>query len=291
MRHHANLVAAGLLLAAPLLSQAAEVTLTVSGQITSTQTYFAFLDTVDLNGFGVTPQDRANATAALSNLTAGQAVSLSYTFDTDAMPWHSETTYEVQPSGNPPGEGPRYVVIEHPDDIVGGRFGADQYQASPLTTHLTVADAGLDYSNTASSNTGSRFVRIRQLDSSPAQGSYLDFHVADDRRFSTGLPEQRFYDSFISFTRMTGADWQERDLLKLINTFDYAGSQSKDGRFYVFDPICSQNYGQCGYAEFSVQNVTVAAVPEPATWASMSLGLLGMAGAGLARRRRERQLG
>lgn len=263
MRQHAKLIAAGLLLAAPLLAQATEVTLTVTGQITNKYV-------------------EADGASAMSALQNGQAVTLAYTFNTDQMPWNPENAYSIEP-----GVG----FVDHFDQIIGGRFGSEDGQHGFITTKLAVTAAGIDYTQTGPSNEGSRFVRIRQPDQlTDGQGSFLDFHIANDAvRFGTDAATGREYDSFVSFSQATGQDWKETNLGTLLTTFNYAGSEYSDGRFYMFDAGCAQNRGQCGYAEFSLQSVTVASVPEPTTWATMGLGMLGVAGAALARRRRERQ--
>lgn len=277
MRH--THVAASLLLAIPLLSHAAEITLTFNGKITSSQTTFDGLPSGYLSN--IPDQALATARAAMAPLKVDQNVSLSYTLDTDQLPWNPENAYGF--------ENNQYV--DYVDQIIGGRFGSADGQHGHITTTISVADAGLNYSNTAPSNEGSRFVRIRSLGgTTSSEGSYLDFHVADDQaRFSGTMVSSRVYDSFVSFTQSSGKDWENRNLSDLLSNFNYADSVNAGGRFYVFDPSCTYTNGQCGYAEFSVLSTTLqtAVVPEPSSWALMGLGLAGIMGVATQRRRQQ----
>lgn len=280
MRHHTFV--ASLLLAIPLLSHSAVVTLTVNGQITSTQTRYDVFGDIAIPG--VTAEDLAIARNALAPLQAGQAVQVSYTFNTDEQSWHKETPFGMGPDGQP---------LNLPDQIIGGRFRSPDNKIGNVTTTISVLEAGVNDSQTALSNAGSRFFRIRATDNAGvAEGSYMDFQMANDAaRWGRPPVTSRTYDSSISYTLQSGKDYQEHDLLALLSNFPYADATGASGRVSVFDPICTAFRGQCGFASFDILSTSlqVASVPEPSTWLLMGLGLAGMAGVRSNRRQSQRR--
>lgn len=148
------------------------------------------------------------------------------------------------------------------DAIDGGPGYAPFTFTSPITS-VTITVNGVSTSFSAPYSG-----EIRKQD-----GSYLYARAFGD------LPTGGQYRPYAS-TTISGISWP--------TSLDeaYASSANCPGcaSFSISKPVPGQNYDYTSYAIIDVKRVSIAAVPEPTTWALM-IGGFGMAGAALRRRR------